>query len=62
MSWVVYGIGGITGSLFAGYTTENDCNHLVFLFLSAIALFTAIIGYFMSDSLESSMLNNMSFT
>ena len=54
-----YGIGGIGGSLFGGYTTENDCNYLVFLFLFAISLLTLIVGYFMSNSLESRILNNM---
>ena len=56
----MYGVGGIGGSLFAGYTTDNDCNYLVFLFLAAISLFTAVVGYLMSNSVESVVLNNMS--
>ena len=48
----MYGIGGIGGSLLGGYTTENNCNQLVFLTLSAISLLTAVVGCFMSNSLE----------
>ena len=56
----MYGIGGIGGSLLGGYTTENNCNQLVFLTLSAISLLTAVVGCFMSNSLENKILNNMS--
>ena len=56
----MYGIGGISGSLLGGYTSENNCNQFVFLTLFAISLLTAIVGCFMSNSHENRILNNMS--
>ena len=50
----MYGIGGIAGSMFAGYTTQNDCNELTFIALATVGLLIAIVGCTMSMSLESS--------
>ena len=53
LSYAFYGIGGVVGSLFVGYTTQNDCNELTFIALATIGLLIAIVGFTMSMELES---------
>ena len=50
----MYGVGGVAGSFFAGYTTQHDCNELAFIALASVGLLIAIVGCTMSMSLESS--------
>ena len=49
----MYGVGGVAGSLFVGYTTQNDCNELTFIALATLGMLLAIIGCTMSMNLES---------
>lgn len=53
LSWAMYGVGGVAGSLFVGYTTQNDCNELTFIALAALGMLLAIVGCTMSMNLES---------
>ena len=53
LSWAMYGVGGVVGSLFVGYTTQNDCNELTFIALAVLGMLLAIIGCTMSMNLES---------
>ena len=53
LSWAMYGVGGVAGSLFVGYTTQNDCNELTFIALAALGMLLSIIGCTMSMNLES---------
>ena len=58
----MYGVGGVTGALVGGYTTEYGHNELVFYGLAFIGFCIACTGCLMSRALEASAANIINMT
>jgi predicted MFS family arabinose efflux permease len=53
-SWVMYGVGGVTGALLGGEITNNLNSHDAFYVLSVFGFLISIVALTMNKSLEES--------